>query len=224
MDSSDVLSASSTYARLRDDILNGRRPGGERLVAQQIADELGVSRTPVKEALAKLETEGLVVRGGNWGYSVRTITVRDAEELFEARLVIEVANARLAAERVSEQEIAAMQKMLAAAQRHLKSKALPQFQNASRGVHELIAQATGNAQVIRMFKQVNDLVVLFGISLLRLQPERASAILSENREIVAAIQERRADDAARLMQQHIAEGHASFRRMVAGERAPVRLA
>jgi hypothetical protein len=47
-------------------------------------------------------------------------------------------------------------------------------------VHELIAQATGNAQVIRMFKQVNDLVVLFGISLLRLQPERASAILSEN--------------------------------------------
>jgi GntR family transcriptional regulator of vanillate catabolism len=207
MDSSDVLNTTSAYARLRDDILKGRRPGGDRLVTQQIADELGVSRTPVKEALAKLESEGLVVRGGNWGYSVRTITFRDAEELFEARLVIEVASARMAA-----------------AQRHLKAKALPEFQNASRGVHELIAQATGNSQVIRMFRQVNDLVVLFGISLLRLNPERATDILQENRQIVSAIQERRADDAAKSMHQHIVEGHASFRRMVITERPNMRLA
>jgi GntR family transcriptional regulator of vanillate catabolism len=224
MDSSDVLNTTSAYARLRDDILKGRRPGGDRLVTQQIADELGVSRTPVKEALAKLESEGLVVRGGNWGYSVRTITFRDAEELFEARLVIEVASARMAADRASEQEMESMQKMLAAAQRHLKAKALPEFQNASRGVHELIAQATGNSQVIRMFRQVNDLVVLFGISLLRLNPERATDILQENWQIVSAIQERRADDAAKSMHQHIVEGHASFRRMVITERPNMRLA
>lgn len=62
-----------------------------------------------------------------------------------------------------------------------------------------------------MFKQLNDLVLLFGVSLLRLNPDRASAILSENTAIVQAIQSRRAEDAAQLMREHITRGHGSFR-------------
>lgn len=218
MDSTVVLNGIAAYAHLRDAILKGQLLPGDRLVAQRLATELGISRTPVKEALARLESEGLVVRAGNWGYSVRTISVRDAEELFEARLVIEVASAARAAERATEAETEAMAKLLNASRRRLKARDLIEFQHCSRGVHELIAQATGNFQIVRMFKQVNDLVVLFGVSLLRAAPSRANDILVENEAIVDAIQQRRSADAARLMGEHIENGHASFRRTAAAIR------
>lgn len=124
------------------------------------ADEVARVQPPVKEALARLETEGL------------------------------------AAQRASEIETAAMRKLLNTSARHLRARALPEFQHPSRSVHERIAEATRNLQVMRMFKQLNDLVLLFGVSLLRLNPDRASAILSENTAIVRAIQSRRAEDAA----------------------------
>lgn len=217
MDSTSLLQTGSAYSRLRDDILKGRLTAGARLVTQRIADELGISRTPVKEALARLEVEGLVLRSGNWGYTVRGITLLDAQELFEARLVIETACARLAAERAGEADTHAMTRQLAASRRHLKARALPEFQDSARGVHELIAQASANSQLVRMFKQVNDLVVLFGISLLRAHPARAPEIQAENESIVAAIQERRGDEAAALMRRHIENGHASFRAAITGQ-------
>jgi DNA-binding transcriptional MocR family regulator len=62
---------SRPYDHIRESILSGERVSGERIAAQGIATQLGVSRTPVKEAPARLDAEGLVVRTGNWGYSVR---------------------------------------------------------------------------------------------------------------------------------------------------------
>lgn len=221
MDANTLLNTATAYNGLRDGILKGRLAAGDRLVAQQIATGMGISRTPVKEALARLETEGLVVRAGNWGYSVRTISLRDAEEIFEARMVIEVANAERAAQRATETEAEAMAALLRVARRHLKVRNLVEFQHSSRAIHELIALATGNAQLVRMFKQVNDLVVLFGVSLLRANPSRADDILAENASLVEAIQLRRAEDAVRLMRQHIESGHASFRAVASTIRPPL---
>ncbi|GAP33655.1 transcriptional regulator, GntR family [Piscinibacter sakaiensis] len=223
MDSNLKLDATSAYARIREEILSGRRMPQERLVAQRLADELGISRTPVKEALARLEIEGLAVRVDAWGYVVRSISLRDADDLFEARLIIEVANARLAAERATEGEVLAMNKMLDASAKRLRKGDLAAFQSCARGVHERIAESTGNLQVIRMFKQLNDLVVLFGVSLLRLNPERSAEILAENTAIVGAIQERRREDAARLMHEHITRGHDSFRTAISSSRMSIPL-
>lgn len=218
MDPDNILHGAVAYNTLREAILKGRLAAGSRLATQRIATEMGLSRTPVKEALARLETEGLVTRAGNWGYGVRTISLRDAEEIFEARLVIEVASAWRAAERATEAEAAGMVQLLSVSRSYLKARELAEFQNASRAIHELIAQATGNTQLMRMFRQVNDLVVLFGMSLLRANPARATAILAENEAIVEAIQRRHADEAARLMREHIENGHAGFRATAAAIR------
>ncbi len=218
MDPDNILHGAVAYNTLREAILKGRLAAGSRLVTQRIATEMGLSRTPVKEALARLETEGLVTRADNWGYGVRTISLRDAEEIFEARLVIEVASAWRAAERATEAEAAGMVQLLSVSRSYLKARELAEFQNASRAIHELIAQATGNTQLMRMFRQVNDLVVLFGMSLLRANPARATAILAENEAIVEAIQRRHADQAARLMREHIENGHAGFRATAAAIR------
>jgi len=224
MDATTSLTTEVAYATVRDRILKGQLQPGERLVTQRVATLLGISRTPVKEALARIETEGLVQRSGNWGYTVRRMTLRDAEEIFEARLVVEVAAAELAARRVTDPEIVAMRELIDQARQHLRKSNLADFQIASRGIHEEIAKATGNRSLYRMFKQVNDLTLLFGVSLLRLNPSRAEEILRENELIVTSLAKRQSAEVARLMRKHIERGHASFRATVSALRPEVDLA
>jgi len=204
------------YEQVKDKILSGTVNIGEKLVTQQLADYLGVSRTPVREALARLESEGLVIRGANQGYSVRRLTLKDATSLFEARMVIEVANAKFAASRAGNAALSAMQNKLAEASRHLSANELGAFQKAARGFHQLIATSTENEQLQRMFNQINDMVILFGITLIRSSPARAQEIERENQRIFQAIQAGDATRAAEAMQGHLNCAYDHFKRSIPG--------
>ena len=212
MDSNRLPSSVTARGRLRHGILTGQLASGERLITQRLAADLGLSRTPVKEALASLEREGLVTRAENWGYSVRVISVRDAQDVFEARLVVETANSFHAALRATDSQIGAMAQGLQEAHGQLKRRRIMEFQQASRQVHEQIAEASGNGMLIQMFRQVNDLVMLVAITSLRALPDRATDILAENRSIVEAIRARKPELAADLTKRHIEAGHEGFRK------------
>ena len=215
MDSIRLPSTVTAWARVRHGILTGQFAAGERLIAQRLAADLGLSRTPVKEALASLEREGLVTRAGNWGYSVRVISVRDAQDVFEARLVVETANSLHAALRATDSQIGAMAQGLQEAHGQLKRRRIMEFQQASRQVLEQIAEASGNRMLVQMFRQVNDLVMLVAITSLRALPDRATDILAENRSIVEAIRARNPDLAAERTRRHIEAGHEAFRKALA---------
>jgi GntR family transcriptional regulator, vanillate catabolism transcriptional regulator len=215
MDSRHPSSTAVAWEQVRRRILTGQLAAGERLVAQRLAEDLGLSRTPVKEALGSLEREGLVTRAENWGYRVRVISVRDAQDVFEARQVVETANSFHAASRASDSQLRAMAKCLQEAQGRLKRSRVMEFQQASRQVHEQIAEASGNRMLIRMFRQLNDLVMLVAITSLRALPDRATHILSENRSIVDAIKARDPDLAAERTRRHIEAGHTALRKVLA---------
>ncbi len=215
MDSNLLPNTVTAWERVRHGILTGKLAAGERLIAQRLAADLGLSRTPVKEALASLEREGLVTRAENWGYSVRVISVRDAQDVFEARLVVETANSFHAASRATDSQIGAMAHCLQDAQSQLKRRRIMEFQQASRQVHEQIAEASGNRMLIQMFRQVNDLVMLVAITSLRALPDRATDILAENRSIVEAIRARDPEVAAERTKRHIEAGHEAFRKALA---------
>ncbi|SCU98021.1 GntR family transcriptional regulator [Cupriavidus necator] len=218
------MDIATAYTQLRLLILSGSIRPGERLISQQIADEIGASRTPVREALARLESQGLVVRAGHWGYTVRSMTLSEAEHLFESRLVIEVANARFAAERINAAGIAEMTKTQATAGALLRAGRLIEFQHASRRMHELVAESAGNTQLLRMFQQINDLVILFGVTLLRASPKRAEEIVGENQLICDAIAAHNSTAAADAMQDHITRGHEHFRQSLANNTIELKIA
>lgn len=215
MDSNRLPSSVTAWDRVRQGILTGQLAPGERLIAQRLAADLGLSRTPVKEALASLEREGLVTRAENWGYSVRLISVRDAQDVFEARLVVETANSFHAALRATDSQVRAMAQVLQEAYGQLKRRRIMAFQQASRQVHEQIAEASGNRMLMQMFRQVNDLVMLVAITSLRVLPDRATDILAENRSIVEAIRARDPDLAAERTRRHIEAGHEAIRKALA---------
>ena len=144
MNPNEILDPEVVYLSLRDGILKGKYAQGDRLTTQKLAAEFGVSRTPVREALARLETDGLARRVDGWGYLVRSITVRCAEEIFEARLVIEVAAAGLSAKRATKSDIEEMAERLHESQLSIKKEDLVDFQIKSRAFHEGLVKAAGN--------------------------------------------------------------------------------
>ena len=93
-------------------ILNGTFRPGERLIEATIAEQLGVSRAPVREALAALEREGLVVYNPRRGYTVLDFTDKDIEEIYSLRLLLEIGALRRALDRLTEQDLAEMQRIL----------------------------------------------------------------------------------------------------------------
>lgn len=99
----------AVYDRLRTAIVEGRYPPGARLVEQRLAEELQVSRTPVREAVRRLEAEGLVVVERNRGAHVRPLSEHEIADLYEVRARLEAYGAELAAERADAAEVAAIQ-------------------------------------------------------------------------------------------------------------------
>jgi DNA-binding GntR family transcriptional regulator len=100
--------ALSVTDRLRDDILEGAFPPGERLIELQLTERYGVGRAAIRAALVELEVEGLVQREANRGATVRRISVAEAVEISEARGVLEGLVARLAAERAMREHLASV--------------------------------------------------------------------------------------------------------------------
>ena len=96
---SNVIRATlsdQVHQELRARILGGLLPGGHRLLPEELANDLSISQTPIKEALLKLEADGLVVSGLRKGAAVRRFTLKDVEDLYEARIFVELASIEVA--------------------------------------------------------------------------------------------------------------------------------
>src|SRR5829696_3252000 len=103
----DQLS-SRTYETIRDRILQGELPAGKRLTVRELAESLGVSVTPVRDAFNRLAADGLVAVSPRRGTYVASLTTRDVRELYDLRIMLEPAAAEIAALSFSEDEVAAL--------------------------------------------------------------------------------------------------------------------
>jgi DNA-binding GntR family transcriptional regulator len=144
--------ASAAYEALLDALASGGLRPGDRLVMDKLASELGISRTPVRDALQRLEQEGTIVAAERRGYVVRSMTAREVEELYQAREAVEGYAARLVAA-IGEPAVRHVEEALelAAAEDRgdLRSSYL-----ANRSLHRSVVEATGNGVLIAMFDDI----------------------------------------------------------------------
>ena len=199
-DSGAVTTADAVYQALRQGILHGDLAPGERLRSDALANDLRVSRTPVREALRKLEAEGLVERSGS-GLIVREFSEKDLTELFYVREALEGMAARLAAENATPGEIAEIREMLddmevgAAARRYRGAAA------TDREFHRLICRAAHNERLLQSLKSLLDHVRQMQTSTLYVAGRPAEA-LKEHRDLLQAIVARDPDRAEELARAH----------------------
>lgn len=144
--------ADEAYQRIADAMLDGTFPPGARLVMDNLAAQLDISRTPVRDALLRLEREGLIAPSGRRGYVVSAISPHDVEWLYEAREAIEGFAARRVAER-GDEAIAIVAQALDAVGPMSGTAARDAFE-ANLRVHRAVVEATGNPTLLALFDEV----------------------------------------------------------------------
>jgi DNA-binding GntR family transcriptional regulator len=203
--------ADQAYRALREEIISGQLTPGERLTERQLAERLGVSPTPVREALQRLEHEHLIQRTDTRRILVAEPSERRVYELTLIEAALRGVGARLAAENATEKELVAMEQALAA---FTKTPTPERVLAAARRLHELIDQASHNQTLTTMIATATAFDLQFRLETI---PEiygsnRKMALdrHREHRKIVAAIQARDGQVAEELMRQHILKATGAF--------------
>lgn len=146
--------ADEAYRRISEAMLAGDLPPGSRLVMDALAERLEISRTPVRDALRRLEREGLVEPTGGKGYTVRSIATADLEHLYESRIAVEAFCARRVAE-LGEPAISVVERAIEEAVKCGAHTAAETY-HQNRMIHRSVARACANPMLVEMFDSVWD--------------------------------------------------------------------
>jgi DNA-binding GntR family transcriptional regulator len=188
--------------RLRDDIVNGVRGPGDRLVERDLATELGASRVPVREALRTLAAEGLVVpRPRSWA-TVREFTERDLSDLHEVRSALELTTFRRAAERRTDAEAADLSRIVEAGLSAARAGDVVGARSASADFHERAVEIAGNRLLAEIELQLRGrLRWLYG------QHDDLLTVATEHQHLAEAITAQDVAALPTLVAAHLTTGH-----------------
>ena len=183
-------------------ILEGHYRPGQRLREVELADRLGVSRTPLREAFYTLETRGLLQIQPRRGAFVKSVTVEEMEELLTVRVSLDGLAARLAAETAEAADIEELKKVHESQRAAFRDNDDSAFHARGQEFHNLIYAASGNPRLISIYRSLRVDAALYPVADLLLpgEPEQS---LEDHSELLAAIDARDADKAQELAERHI---------------------
>jgi DNA-binding GntR family transcriptional regulator len=204
------------YTRIREDIVSGVLAAGAPLVEIAMAQRYGTSRTPVREALRRLEQDGLVEPGAR-GMRVRTRTAEEILEIYDVRITLEATAARWAADRRTELDLVRMRRA------HEQMEATdptdgPAMAESNRRFHETVWAAGHNATLVDTLQHLNAHLIRYPATTLTREGRWGTA-LHEHARLIDAIAERDAAAAAKIAEEHMAAAR-EIRLRMAGEDDP----
>ena len=204
------------YDDIRDAILSGALAPGQRVKERDVAEQMGISTTPVKEALRRLEQEGLVVSQPRRGAVVSTLVQIPVEEIEEIRGTLEAMGARLAATRMTDAELARLAALVDDMTRLTLEMREPQtrIEDVSE-FHKLIRDGARNAFISRFVETLTPFERVHRPEYT--EPAEAARILREHQSIAAALAARDPDAAEQRMAEHFAVARAYWRSLADGD-------
>ena len=196
------LLSQKVYRALKTEIIKGSLKPGTKLSEGKIAKQMGVSRTPIREALRELAAEGFVKISPNQGVVVSNASVEDVQEVLQIRGVLEGLAARLATKTINEEEIKELEKYQKRMEHYTNKDDVLAFSEMDAEFHELILNICGNNRLIQIRKNLSDQAHRYRIRSLSV-PGRLKYSLKEHQEIVEALKRKNSEQADRLSQKHI---------------------
>lgn len=216
-DDHDAPQGQSAYRQLLAEIRQGRLLPGARLRETELAERLGTSRTPVREAIRQLEADGLVTHLPRQGASIRGLDHAEVIELYEMRGVLEGTAARLAARMALPVEI----EELAALNAELAAAALgPPAQEMNRQFHRTLLDAARNRYLLKSVSALQKTLLILGPTTLS-EPERQEGAVTEHEAVIAALAARDPDAAERAMRAHVEAALKARIRGMRGREIPI---
>lgn len=190
------------FSQLENDILNGKYQTGDSLIETKLSDELGVSRTPIREAIRQLEHEGLVQAIPNKGAIVKGVSLQDIEDIYTIRMMIEGLAARWAAEKITSEELDELYEAVELEEFYTTKNDTEHLLKFDSKFHDIIFKASKSKPLTHMLSTFHHYVQRArNISIS--SPGRAQKVLDEHKAILKAIAEHNSETAEKLTTEHV---------------------
>ena len=191
------------FNTLRQAILRGELKPGERLMEVQLANKLGVSRTPIREAIRKLELEGLVLMIPRKGAEVADITEKSLMDVLEVRKALEELAVQLCCVKITGKEIEELHRAADDFRRILKtSDDVTEIAEADVRFHDIIYLATGNQKLIQILNNLREQMYRYRVECIK-RKESHPILIAEHEEIIRRIENKEKKEAADIVCRHI---------------------
>ncbi|MBM4305324.1 MAG: GntR family transcriptional regulator [Deltaproteobacteria bacterium] len=192
------------YTQLRKAVLSGKIPTNERLVEGQLALQLGTSRTPIREALHKLELENLVSSIPRVGYIVKGLSEEDINDICEIRSVIEGLAVRRAISQITEKNLERLRKNIEQSQQAILQERLEKMVVLDTEFHDILCHSSGSKRIHELSQSLREYMFKFRVECLRTPAIASKAVIAHER-IYRAICERDLIQAQKSVDDHLRE-------------------
>ena len=190
------------FNTLRKGILTGELKPGERLMEIHLANRLGVSRTPIREAIRKLELEGLVTMIPRRGAEVANITEKNLKDVLEVRRALESLAIELACERITEEKRRLLEEKLLQVEEAVRTKDTGAIASADVAFHDTIVEATGNDRLVQLISNLGEQMYRYRFEYIK-DVSKHSQIMSEHKIMFNCIISKDKENAAQTVKTHI---------------------
>lgn len=190
------------FNTLRKAILTGQLKPGERLMELHLANKLGVSRTPIREAIRKLELEGLVIMIPRRGAEVAQITEKSLKDVLEVRRALDVLSVELACERITQKEMDELEKACREFAQATNEKDASVIAKADVKLHDIIVEATGNQRLKQLVNNLSEQMYRYRFVYIKDQNQHEN-LIAEHKEIYESILVKDKEKAAMAAKNHI---------------------
>lgn len=198
---------------LMNAIMRGQLSPGERLLEVQLAEEMGVSRTPVREAIRRLELEGFVVMLPRKGAYVAGLSIDDVENVYEIRTALETLAVRLAAQRMVDEDYRLLDELVERMQATWQEGDVDAWVKLDANFHELLYRFSRNDRLVQLMSNVMEQISRYRIlSLANVEVRHNS--LAEHQEVISALRLRDSEEAAAAAARHIENTKQSLVKML----------
>ncbi len=193
--------SEAVYKIIKERLLSQELEPGTKLREEDLADQLGVSRTPVREAINKLEREGLVEIIPRYGTFVANISSKDVEEIYQIREALEFLAMRLALPRFSKDKLFELARIHKECEASLEKGNFDPFIGIDTTFHDFLVKLSKNKRLIRLMSNLNNQIRLGRLESFSV-PGRAKKALNEHQKIIEAMLEGNAEEVEGLLRQH----------------------
>jgi DNA-binding GntR family transcriptional regulator len=209
-----MRAVDKAYRTVKEGIIEGRYPGGGRITEQEVAAAAGVSRTPVREALRRLQSEGLVDFTPNFGAVVTAWTEADSDEVFELRAMLEAYGARRAAAHATDEQLAGLRRLAEAQVRESLEREpgyLERISELNNRVHHAIQEAASSPRLSRALSSLIEAPLVMKTFHIYTHEDLVRSA-QHHLELCSALESRDAEWAASVMRSHVHAARGALKR------------
>jgi DNA-binding GntR family transcriptional regulator len=204
------------YRKLKESILNVMLEPNQRLIEEKLAAEMGTSRTPVREAIQKLEKEGLIHKLPRGGFAVNVIADEEIEEVFGVRSVLEGYAAYLATLRATDEDLRAMEGIVKQQEICLENGETDEIIRLNTDFHDILYACAKSKKLIAIINDLRDFIFRYRILILRYEG-MATIAIQDHKEMIALMKVKNARQVEKLVRKHIIRGMGLIKKKIRQE-------